>query len=113
MSRESAVRNAKLALGGVVAAFALVLVATVGLNVAVAPLSARETTIAALGAAIALVGLVQVVYAEAFTVWLLVLLSGADDYETVEVDADDVKQRRRGGYLMLLGGVVAIAVAVL
>ncbi|WP_435361314.1 hypothetical protein [Haloarchaeobius sp. DFWS5] len=113
MSRASAVKNAKLALGVVVVVFAAAVVATVGLNVTVGSLSADQTTFLAIGGAIALVGLVQVVFAEAFTVWLFALLAGETDYDSVEVDSDDVRQRRLGGYLMLVGGAVAMAFAFL
>ncbi|MCT9095402.1 hypothetical protein [Haloarchaeobius sp. HME9146] len=113
MSRAQSVRHAKFALGGAVALFALLVVATLGLGVTVGDLTQRNTLVAGMGGIIALVGLQYLVYAEAYSAWLAGLMAGETDYDAVEVDPDDVKQRKRGGLLMVVGGVLAIVISVL
>ncbi|WP_439028543.1 hypothetical protein [Haloarchaeobius sp. DT45] len=111
MTRAQSVRQVKVALGVVVVLFAAVVVATLGLGMTLGTLTRQNTMVASLGLLITLMGLLYVVYAEAFAVWLGVLLSGETDYDAVEVDPDDVKQRKRGGLLMVVGGLLAIAIS--
>ncbi|WP_267641977.1 hypothetical protein [Haloarchaeobius amylolyticus] len=113
MSRARSVRHAKFALAGAVVLFVALVAATLGLGVAVGDLTQRNTLVAGMGAIIAIVGLQYVVYAEAYSAWLAGLMSGSADYDRIEVDEDDVQQRKRGGLLMVVGGLLAIVISVL
>lgn len=114
MSREQALTRAKLSLAGVVVGFVALVVAVVatGASVPALGLDAAATRFAAIGLLLAAVGGVYALYAEIITVWLTARMEGVEDLDAVEVADEDVTQRRRGALLMVAGGLVVLAFAV-